>query len=50
MILPDSGERRQFESGAVRDIAQGKGRCDLMPLGIIGDVFHDDYLVYIRSD
>lgn len=47
MILPDSGERRQFDSGAVRDIAQGKGRCDLMPLGIIGDVFHDDYMVYI---
>ena len=36
MILPDSGERRQFDSGAVRDIAQGKGRCDLMPLGVIG--------------
>ena len=30
----DSGERRQFESGAVRDIAEGKGRCDLLPLDI----------------
>ena len=36
MLLPDSGNRREFDSGAVRDIAQGKGRCDLMPLGVIG--------------
>ena len=36
MILPDSGERRQFPTGAVRDIAQGKGRCDLLPLDVLG--------------
>lgn len=35
----DSGSRRQFDSGAVRDIAEGKGRCDLLPLDIIGDYF-----------
>ncbi len=29
-LLPDSGERRQYETGAVRDIAKGKGRCDLL--------------------
>lgn len=28
----DSGERRNFETGATRDMAAGKGRCDLMPL------------------
>lgn len=28
----DSGERRAFETGAVRDIQEGKGRCDLLPL------------------
>lgn len=28
----DSGSRRKFESGAVRDIVEGKGRCDLLPL------------------
>lgn len=28
----DSGNRRQFDSGAVRDIVEGKGRCDLLPL------------------
>lgn len=34
MIL-DSGERREFSSGAVRDIQEGKGRCDLMPLQVV---------------
>lgn len=33
----DSGERRQFETGAVRDIREGKGRCDLLPLDIVAD-------------
>ncbi len=38
----DSGERRQFASGAVRDIAEGKGRMDLLPLDVIAD--YGDYL------
>lgn len=29
--IKDSGERRAFSSGAVRDIQNGKGRCDLIP-------------------
>ena len=29
--LADSGHRREFESGAVRDMQEGKGRCDLLP-------------------
>lgn len=33
MIL-DSGTRSAFDTGAVRDIQKGKGRCDLMPLGV----------------
>ena len=36
MMIKDSGSRREFETGAVRDIQTGKGRCDLMPLSIIG--------------
>lgn len=32
MAIIDSGARRQFDSGAVRDIQEGKGRCDLLPL------------------
>ena len=38
MKILDSGERRKFDSGAVRDCASGKGRCDLLPLDVIGDV------------
>jgi len=32
----DSGNRREFDSGAVRDIQEGKGRCDLLPLDVVG--------------
>ena len=31
MKIKDSGERREFSTGAVRDMAEGKGRCDLLP-------------------
>lgn len=31
-VLKDSGERTEFASGAVRDVAAGKGRCDLLPI------------------
>lgn len=36
MGIKDSGARRAFETGAVRDMQNGKGRCDLMPLGVLG--------------
>lgn len=36
-MIKDSGNRRKFESGAVRDIHEGKGRCDLLPLDVIAD-------------
>jgi hypothetical protein len=35
MAIKDSGDRTQFETGAVRDMREGKGRCDLMPLEVI---------------
>jgi hypothetical protein len=38
MTLKDSGERQEFETGAVRDIAEGKGRCDLLPLDVVAEV------------
>ena len=31
----DSGARREFESGAVRDISDDKGRCYLLPLDVV---------------
>lgn len=37
--IKDSGERREFGTGAVRDMAVGKGRCDLMPLGVISEIY-----------
>lgn len=33
----DSGARREFESGAVRDIQEGKGRCDLLPMDVAAE-------------
>lgn len=35
MEIKDSGRRREFETGAVRDIQEGKGRCDLLPLEVV---------------
>ena len=43
----DSGARREFASGAVRDCADGKGRCDLLPLDVIAEWMNDDILDYI---
>ena len=37
--IKDSGNRTEFATGAVRDIQQGKGRFDLMPLDIMSKVF-----------
>lgn len=34
--IKDSGNRTEFSTGAVRDIQEGKGRMDLMPLDVIG--------------
>lgn len=31
MTIKDSGNRREFETGAVRDMEEGKGRYDLLP-------------------
>lgn len=35
-MIKDSGNRRSFSTGAVRDIQEGKGRCDLLPLSVVG--------------
>lgn len=36
-ILKDSGDRRDFGTGAVRDMQEGKGRMDLIPWGIASE-------------
>ena len=38
-MIKDSGSRKEFETGAVRDIQEGKGRCDLMPLDVVAGFF-----------
>ena len=48
-VLKDSGNRQQFESGAVRDIQEGKGRCDLLPLDIVGDLLDAPELKLIEK-
>lgn len=35
LTILDSGNRREFETGAVRDIQEDKGRCDLLPLDVV---------------
>ena len=40
--IKDSGTRREFSTGAVRDIQEGKGRCDLIPLDVVSDLFRGD--------
>lgn len=44
-VIKDSGNRREFTTGAVRDIAYGKGRCDLLPLDVISSVLHNDEVI-----
>lgn len=48
-MIKDSGCRSSFDSGAVRDIQEGKGRCDLMPLEVVATLLENltggDYIV-----
>lgn len=48
MEIKDSGTRREFETGAVRDIQEGKGRCDLLPLDVVADIL-DDAIIELIS-
>ena len=49
MAIQDSGSRTEFESGAVRDIQGGKGRCDLMPLMEVGELLGSDEIKEIAN-
>lgn len=46
-MIKDSGSRTSFETGAVRDIQKGKGRCDLMPLDVVAELINSDELLEI---
>ena len=50
----DSGARRTFEvngvnTGGVRDVSKGKGRCDLLPLDVIACLMQDPVLTEIAA-
>ena len=58
MAIKDSGARRQFytpdgREAGVRDIADGKGRCDLLPLievsNVTGDLVLHDIGVFMKT-
>ena len=37
-MIKDSGNRREFSTGALRDMAEGKGRMDLLPWAAIMEI------------
>lgn len=41
----DSGSKREFSTGAHRDAATGKGRCDLLPLDEVAMVMNNDPVI-----
>lgn len=46
-MLKDSGARKQFESGAVRDISDGKGRMDLLDLEFLSDFLDSEVIANV---
>lgn len=52
-MIKDSGTRREFDTGAVRDISEGKGRCDLLPLDVVARIIDSPIMEcidrYIRT-
>ena len=47
-MIKDSGCRREYSTGAVRDIQEGKGRCDLLPLLELANMMNDDIIERIE--
>ena len=46
----DTGSRRSFSTGAVRDIDENKGRCDLMPLDVVSKFLNNDSVIEYLND
>ncbi len=49
MKLKDDGVRREYGTGAVRDTAEGKGRCDLLPLDVVAAILDTPVLDCIND-
>ena len=49
-MIADSGNRREFDTGAVRDMCTGKGRMDLVPLKVISQFLeYTEKLIYTND-
>jgi hypothetical protein len=48
-VVKDSGSTREFSTGAHRDNATGKGRCDLLPLKEVALIMEDKVLENISK-
>lgn len=48
-MIKDSGDRTEFKTGAVRDMREGKGRCDLIPLDVMATCMSTDVEFIIIS-
>lgn len=48
-MIQDSGCRTVFDTGAVRDVEEGKGRCDLLPLDVVANCLDSRVLDDIRA-
>ena len=49
MEIKDSGNRTAFSSGAVRDMHEGKGRCDLLPMEVVARLLSDSTFMHISE-
>ena len=47
--IKDSGSTREFSTGAHRDNATGKGRCDLLPLRQVGELMEDEVILNVAT-
>lgn len=49
MEIKDSGNRREFETGAVRDVDDSKGNTTLLPLEEVANFLDSDVIGYIQD-
>lgn len=47
--LKDTGDRTTVGGGAQRDMGGGKGRCDLLPLDVVGNMLGNDFFNLMNS-
>ena len=49
-MIKDSGDRREYATGAVRDMAEGKGRCDLLPLDVAAMILQNGMVLRLIAE